>query len=564
VAGGSSANSLLPVRDCRYAKVFHSLRSAWLARATLVSVYSERQHRAVWQNRLAESEHWLIMFFVPSNISSLRISDIPVSPSLRTALRCLGIHFWGELHGLPKQEIRGQGYRGESLLKELETLLGSTRSSSSDVLKKAPGITSARPRRPRDAQTLRLNPQIGLSKGTLVGAETETTSGIGGNPSPSEAVPTSSQAVVAADHRGKNRFDWSLAPDDFGALEGIPVEAIAWSARAMHAIQQKQCKVLSDIVACPKSEWENCQNVGKKTLNELDECLRAFIASKPPLFTSTTRQTDGVALSSTIPDAPLERMKLFWRHLQRDLANTPHVDRAFSELSLSLGIPLATTKLLRVRDVLCQRSFQSFLRATSGIGIKRGVGLAEILWRLWAEVVPDGPAGPPPAPPGQAAASIVAGLGDMPSTMAIIEKAMITAGLTAKERNVLIMRHGLSGQRALTLEEVGAIKALTRERIRQIERKAVDKLITHSISRELLSIAIDRRIEAVLEALQRESGGKLIRKDAVSWSCLDPRDAFLIVTRYDSLEVFLDRLTLANRLVPIGAGWWPEPNLMPY
>jgi RNA polymerase primary sigma factor len=48
--------------------------------------------------------------------------------------------------------------------------------------------------------------------------------------------------------------------------------------------------------------------------------------------------------------------------------------------------------------------------------------------------------------------------------------------LTDRERNVLIMRFGLRDGRLRTLEEVGREFEVTRERIRQIEAKALRKL----------------------------------------------------------------------------------------
>jgi RNA polymerase primary sigma factor len=50
------------------------------------------------------------------------------------------------------------------------------------------------------------------------------------------------------------------------------------------------------------------------------------------------------------------------------------------------------------------------------------------------------------------------------------------ASLTEKERNVLELRFGFNRERAYTLEEVGRMYSLTRERIRQIECKALRKL----------------------------------------------------------------------------------------
>ncbi|MGH7393356.1 MAG: sigma-70 family RNA polymerase sigma factor, partial [Candidatus Rokuibacteriota bacterium] len=55
-----------------------------------------------------------------------------------------------------------------------------------------------------------------------------------------------------------------------------------------------------------------------------------------------------------------------------------------------------------------------------------------------------------------------------------VERAL--AGLSPRERDVLRLRFGIGGEPGLTLEEVGARFALTRERIRQIEVQALRKL----------------------------------------------------------------------------------------
>lgn len=57
--------------------------------------------------------------------------------------------------------------------------------------------------------------------------------------------------------------------------------------------------------------------------------------------------------------------------------------------------------------------------------------------------------------------------------------------LSKKEAQVLRMRYGLSGGKALTLEEVGQRFGVTRERIRQIETSALHKLQHPSRSRKL-------------------------------------------------------------------------------
>ena len=52
----------------------------------------------------------------------------------------------------------------------------------------------------------------------------------------------------------------------------------------------------------------------------------------------------------------------------------------------------------------------------------------------------------------------------------------VLAKLKPREQEILILRYGLRGGEPKTLEEIGAIYNLTRERIRQIETKALTKL----------------------------------------------------------------------------------------
>ncbi len=63
----------------------------------------------------------------------------------------------------------------------------------------------------------------------------------------------------------------------------------------------------------------------------------------------------------------------------------------------------------------------------------------------------------------------------------------ILADLSPKERKILEMRHGLMDGIYHTLEEVGREFGVTRERIRQIEAKALEKIRTHDRARHLKS-----------------------------------------------------------------------------
>ena len=64
---------------------------------------------------------------------------------------------------------------------------------------------------------------------------------------------------------------------------------------------------------------------------------------------------------------------------------------------------------------------------------------------------------------------------------------VILSDLSPKERKILEMRHGLLDGVYHTLEEVGREFGVTRERIRQIEAKALEKIRTHDKARHLKS-----------------------------------------------------------------------------
>ena len=57
--------------------------------------------------------------------------------------------------------------------------------------------------------------------------------------------------------------------------------------------------------------------------------------------------------------------------------------------------------------------------------------------------------------------------------------------LTPREREIIEMRYGLKDGYDYTLEEIGVYFKITRERVRQIEAKAIKKLQTPGRSRKL-------------------------------------------------------------------------------
>ncbi|MDY5930466.1 MAG: sigma-70 family RNA polymerase sigma factor [Candidatus Ornithospirochaeta sp.] len=57
--------------------------------------------------------------------------------------------------------------------------------------------------------------------------------------------------------------------------------------------------------------------------------------------------------------------------------------------------------------------------------------------------------------------------------------------LTDKERGIISMRYGLDGNKPMSLKEIGERYALTKERIRQIEKRALEKLRIYSEEKDL-------------------------------------------------------------------------------
>ena len=78
--------------------------------------------------------------------------------------------------------------------------------------------------------------------------------------------------------------------------------------------------------------------------------------------------------------------------------------------------------------------------------------------------------------------------------------AEVLEALDYREREILRLRFGLADGYAYTLEEVGKIFSVTRERVRQIENKAV-RTLQHPTRAKKLAAFVERPIAAPLTSL---------------------------------------------------------------
>ncbi|MCX7424275.1 MAG: sigma-70 family RNA polymerase sigma factor [Planctomycetia bacterium] len=96
-------------------------------------------------------------------------------------------------------------------------------------------------------------------------------------------------------------------------------------------------------------------------------------------------------------------------------------------------------------------------------------------------------------------------LGEMNRELLKSRIAGVLGALNYREREIIRLRYGLADGYAYTLEEVGKIFSVTRERVRQIEAKAVRKL-QHPIRSKRLASFLDRAFLAPIHTSPSDGG----------------------------------------------------------
>ena len=171
-----------------------------------------------------------------------------------------------------------------------------------------------------------------------------------------------------------------------------------------------------------------------------------------------TREIQDNGYTIRIPVHRMEQIQKVMR-LDSKYASVEDYQKRVRLISNETGMPVAL-----VED--CMRLFYQFIRTTSldlPVGEEEDTTLGELVQQECEISVED---------------TVVA-------TMLRAQLEELLDTLTDRERKVLMLRYGLLDGRARTLEEVGREFNLTRERIRQIESKALRKLRHPSRSRKL-------------------------------------------------------------------------------
>jgi RNA polymerase primary sigma factor len=173
------------------------------------------------------------------------------------------------------------------------------------------------------------------------------------------------------------------------------------------------------------------------------------------------------------------------------------IARAIADQSRTIRIPVHMTeiaaKVLRERRRLYQQQGREAqaaeIAARTGIPVAR---VEQVLTLVQQPTSLDLPVGED----GDATLGDLIAAPDVVDPQAAAEASMLSEfvaealeGLTPREQRILRMRFGLGGEDDHTLEEVGQVFGVTRERIRQIEAKALEKLREPARARKLITFA---------------------------------------------------------------------------
>jgi len=286
------------------------------------------------------------------------------------------------------------------------------------------------------------------------------------------------------------------------------------------------------------------------------------------LLENETCQTFDITRTMPPPELPVptnlvHRIDFFWREIVESLTKSEFNKADVGELALRWGLEWPTnTDHLSMSSLLSSEIFSRFGAENWGYGKIKMRKLAEIIWHAWAEAEPGGPAGISKSPE-EIAENQIASLPSNSDTEAILFLAFDQAKINKRERAILASRYGLGGVPPMTLEEVGSKERVTRERIRQVEEMASNRLRTNLVTSCMLKMVLKRDwLECSLH-IQKHTGSPLVTPDC-NWNiALNPSQRFLADVLFGNPRKMLDHLADENWIQRTSMGWWLGQSLTP-
>ncbi|HTN43561.1 MAG TPA: sigma-70 family RNA polymerase sigma factor [Nitrospiria bacterium] len=294
------------------------------------------------------------------------------------------------------------------------------------------------------------------------------------------------------DEDKSNRLDEESEPVEAGLDEGAEEKPEAEPAETMDAIKSYLKEIRKSVLLT----FEQEQNLGKRIQEQGDEdARRQMIESNLRLVVSMGKRyiNRGLPFSDIIEEGNIGLIRAVEKFdYKRGFKFSTYaswwirqaIERAIINQSKMIRLPVHVVEKLNHYMAISEQLMQEINQVPSAKEVARRMKvkedeILEIQQLIRKTYSLDSPIG------GREDTSLKDVIEDTsqmpPSIMAIgirnreeIEKWLAT--LKENERKVVTLRFGLAGEMSHTLEEIGNVFGLTRERVRQIEHSAITKL----------------------------------------------------------------------------------------
>jgi RNA polymerase primary sigma factor len=288
-------------------------------------------------------------------------------------------------------------------------------------------------------------------------------------------------------------------------------ELIAELERAQQTPSQPGLELWQQRVGLPAAEFRSVLAAIGKSRRELKAAREAMVRAHLPLVVSIAkhyRRKSSLDLLDLIQEGNMGLMHAVEKYNYRRGVKVStyavwwirqSITRAMVDQGRTIRIPVhmteIATKVLRERRRLYQKEGcdprSNEIAARTGIALSR---VEQVLSMVQEPTSLDVPIGED----GDATLGDLIKAPDAVDPQAVVEASALQrtvaealSELTPREQRIICMRFGIGGASDHTLEEVGKVFGVTRERIRQIEAKALEKLRHPTRARKLATFVDD-------------------------------------------------------------------------